>query len=91
MGRLRNQSALRKFAIAFALASSASLFAQAPSADVAYDLTTPTGVIYGTLRLPVETQFYLRSAAQYPVVLIIAGSGPTDRNGNGGPQLQSNT
>lgn len=38
-------------------------------------LVTPTGTLYGTLELP---------AAQrpVPVVLIIAGSGPTDRNGN---------
>lgn len=38
-------------------------------------LTTPTGDIFGTLELP---------AARFPVpvVLIIAGSGPTDRNGN---------
>ncbi len=38
-------------------------------------LVTPTGTLYGTLELP---------AAQGPVpaVLIVAGSGPTDRNGN---------
>jgi pimeloyl-ACP methyl ester carboxylesterase len=38
-------------------------------------LTTPTGAISGTTMLP---------AAEFPVpvVLIIAGSGPTDRNGN---------
>jgi pimeloyl-ACP methyl ester carboxylesterase len=38
-------------------------------------LQTAAGNIYGTLSLP-ETQ------SQSPVVLIIAGSGPTDRNGN---------
>lgn len=44
------------------------------SADVS--LETPTGVLSGTLLLP-------ESAPPYPVVLIIAGSGPTDRDGNG--------
>jgi pimeloyl-ACP methyl ester carboxylesterase len=38
-------------------------------------LTTPTGVIHGTLDLP-------SGAGPFPVVLIIAGSGPTDRDGN---------
>ena len=39
-------------------------------------LETPTGKLYGTLELPVK------SNAPYPIVLIIAGSGPTDHNGN---------
>jgi alpha-beta hydrolase superfamily lysophospholipase len=38
-------------------------------------LVTPTGTIFGTLELPAV-------APPVPVVLIIAGSGPTDRNGN---------
>ena len=38
-------------------------------------LKTPTGDIDGTLMLPEIKQ-------NIPVVLIIAGSGPTDRNGN---------
>lgn len=38
-------------------------------------LVTPTGTIHGTLELPSATK-------PVPVVLIIAGSGPTDRNGN---------
>ena len=38
-------------------------------------LNTPTGKIYGTLTMPVGQK-------KVPVVLIIAGSGPTDRNGN---------
>lgn len=41
-------------------------------------LGTPTGSIYGTLTLPAN-------AGPYPLVLIIAGSGPTDRDGNSGP------
>lgn len=39
------------------------------------ELRTPTGTIYGTLDLPA-------GAGPYPVVLIIAGSGPTNRDGN---------
>src|SRR5205814_7250841 len=38
-------------------------------------LETPTGKLFGTLMLP-------KTRAPYPVVLIIAGSGPTDRDGN---------
>lgn len=49
----------------------------APTSIVAQDanLATPTGSIAGTIELP---------AARFPVpvVLIIAGSGPTDRDGN---------
>lgn len=40
-------------------------------------LATPTGKIYGTLTLPMQSN--------PPVALIIAGSGPTDRNGNSAP------
>lgn len=39
------------------------------------ELNTPTGTVYGSLVLP-------KSDKPVPVVLIIAGSGPTDRNGN---------
>lgn len=39
------------------------------------DLRTPTGVLHGSLVLP-------RVSERVPVVLLIAGSGPTDRNGN---------
>ena len=57
--------------------NAASDLPPAPTAIVEEDaaLTTPTGNIAGTLELP---------AAKFPVpvVLIIAGSGPTDRNGN---------
>jgi pimeloyl-ACP methyl ester carboxylesterase len=38
-------------------------------------LSTPTGEIFGTLELPA-------ARTPVPVVLIIAGSGPTDRDGN---------
>lgn len=39
-------------------------------------LETPTGMLHGTLQLPAATN------ASIPVALIIAGSGPTDRDGN---------
>ena len=39
-------------------------------------LETPGGKLHGTLELPAAGR------APYPVVLIIAGSGPTDRDGN---------
>ncbi|GAA4404683.1 alpha/beta hydrolase [Nibrella viscosa] len=45
-------------------------------------LDTPTGKIAGTLIVP--------SATKPPVVLIIAGSGPTDRNGNN-PMMTNNS
>jgi len=38
-------------------------------------LETPTGTLYGTLELPAGD-------GPFPVVLIHAGSGPTDRDGN---------
>lgn len=46
-----------------------------PSVDEAVDLTTATLTLSGSLRLP-------SASGKVPVVLIIAGSGPTDRDGN---------
>lgn len=43
--------------------------------EEAATLVTPTGKLYGTLEMP-------RATGRVPVVFIIAGSGPTDRNGN---------
>lgn len=40
------------------------------------ELKTATGTIYGTLLTPINTK------GKLPVALIIAGSGPTDRDGN---------
>jgi pimeloyl-ACP methyl ester carboxylesterase len=51
------------------------------AADESYDLKTPTGMISGSLVMPAKV-------VKPPVVLIIAGSGPTDRNCNG-PQLRT--
>ncbi len=47
-------------------------------------LKTLSGTIYGTLAMPNNAK------GKVPVVLIIAGSGPTDRNGNG-PLINTNT
>jgi len=44
---------------------------------------TPTGELYGTLTVPILK-------GTFPVALIIAGSGPTDRNGNNA-QMKNNS
>ena len=46
-------------------------------------LKTATGDIYGTLKVPMKDK-------TIPVVLVIAGSGPTDRKGNQ-PMMQNNS
>lgn len=48
-------------------------------------LETPTGIIHGTLLEPEQ------ATEPVPVVLILAGSGPTDRNGNQLPARHSDT
>jgi pimeloyl-ACP methyl ester carboxylesterase len=60
------------WAITLLAATEAS--AQSP-AGVPAQLITPTGTIAGTLLVPA-------AGGKIPVVLIIAGSGPTDRDGN---------
>lgn len=60
-----------KFALLAALALFSSV-AQADEQDIS--LKTPTGTLWGTLNQP---------ASQSAAVLILPGSGPTDRNGNG--------
>jgi hypothetical protein len=51
------------------------LFTGAVLAAEPIRLDTGTGILYGTLEMPA-------AKPPYPVVLIIAGSGPTDRDGN---------
>jgi pimeloyl-ACP methyl ester carboxylesterase len=53
-----------------------SVAASTPAGDQPIQLATATGTIAGSLRLPAS------SAGKVPVVLVIAGSGATDRNGN---------
>ena len=48
-------------------------------------LETPTGTIYGTLLTPEQ------ATKPVPIVLILAGSGPTDRNGNQLPAIHTDT
>ncbi|RAJ82215.1 hypothetical protein CLV59_104440 [Chitinophaga dinghuensis] len=59
-----------------------SLFAVAQ--ETPFTLHTPTGDLFGTLTIP-ETHHPV------PVVLLIAGSGPTDRDGNNTINLKTNS
>lgn len=60
--------------IAFALAALTMAASIPPLAGDSITVQTPTGSLAGTLELPAK--------CPCPVVLIIAGSGPTDRDGN---------
>lgn len=60
--------------LALALTAAARVGA-APAVEQAIVLETASGAVHGTLRLP-------DGAGKAPVVLIVAGSGPTDRDGN---------
>lgn len=62
----------------YGLFSRSSFASHLPKTQTNISLTTPTGVLQGTLELPDAPQ-------PVPVVLLIAGSGPTDRDGNQGP------
>jgi pimeloyl-ACP methyl ester carboxylesterase len=53
----------------------AALAQAAPPGDQPLALDTASGTVHGTLRLPA-------SEGKAPVALLIAGSGPTDRDGN---------
>jgi pimeloyl-ACP methyl ester carboxylesterase len=53
--------------------------------ESAITLKTLSGNIYGTLAMPKDV------SGKIPVVLIIAGSGPTDRDGNSNQGLNTNT
>ncbi|MCS0588033.1 alpha/beta hydrolase [Massilia norwichensis] len=57
------------------LAAAAQVAAAAAPAEQPIALETASGTVHGTLRLP-------GGADKAPVVLIVAGSGPTDRDGN---------
>lgn len=70
-----------KITIILLLAVSGGLFAQIP--EEAITLETETGNISGTMLYPTTSE-------KIPVVLIIAGSGPTDRNGNS-PTMTNNS
>ena len=51
--------------------------------ELEQSVQTPTGELYGTLTVPILK-------GTFPVALIIAGSGPTDRNGNNA-QMKNNS
>lgn len=67
--------------IVFVIVFLGNLFAQTTSGEII--LETQTGKIKGTLLYPATQE-------KVPVVLIIAGSGPTDRNGNN-PMMTNNS
>ncbi|KAA3438354.1 alpha/beta hydrolase [Rufibacter hautae] len=56
---------------------------EAPAVGAPIDLETQKGTIKGTLLLPA-------TAGKMPVVLLISGSGPTDRDGNN-PAMKNNS
>ncbi len=58
-------------------------YSSSMKAQTGLELQTLTGTIYGTLQFPQEYK-------AVPVVLIIAGSGPTDRDGNNA-QMKNNS
>jgi len=61
---------MKLFSLLFALLASIASAAEQPA-----ELKTLSGTLHGTLAIP-------DAAKPMPVVLLIAGSGPTDRNGN---------
>ncbi len=64
---------MRFLLLALAFLLPCSVFAV--TKDTAVSLPTPNGNIYGTLTIP-------NAKGPVPLAIIIAGSGPTDRNGN---------
>ena len=68
------------FVYLFFLFSTLSVF---PQSEVEVELNTGTGVLKGTLAVP-------EGEGGFPVILIIAGSGPTDRDGNN-PVMTNNS
>lgn len=71
---------IRSVLLTLFLLSAALLWAQGVEE---VELSTETGVLKGTLMVP-------DGEGQFPIVLIIAGSGPTDRNGNN-PMMTNNS
>jgi uncharacterized protein len=70
-------------AVAAASATTAVPRRAEAASDLPISLETATGMLYGTLTLPARTPA--------PIVLIVAGSGPTDRDGNSALGVRSDT
>lgn len=66
---------MKTFALVLALLGFVTTASMASPAEEAAELKTAGGVVHGTLLIPESTK-------PIAVVLLIAGSGPTDRNGN---------
>jgi pimeloyl-ACP methyl ester carboxylesterase len=66
---------MKMFTLIVALLGFAAAPSMASPAEEAAELKTAGGTLHGTLLVPESTK-------PIPVVLLIAGSGPTDRNGN---------
>ena len=64
-----------------------SIFAQQKTIEDSLKITTRGCTIYGTLALPTG----ISEKNPQPIVLIIAGSGPTDRQGNSKPPVNPNS
>ncbi len=67
------------------LALTLTVLAKAQSVGDTVRIQTPDLVLRGTLTVPANQR------SPMPVVLLIAGSGPTDRDGNSKPTLNGNT
>jgi hypothetical protein len=71
--------------IALAAAFAGATYAAACAAgEEPVTLAAPPGILQGTLDVPA-------GAGPFPLVIILAGSGPTDRNGNQGEQIRTDT
>jgi pimeloyl-ACP methyl ester carboxylesterase len=66
---------MKFWAVLMLAVAAQAMAAPAPASDQAMTLETASGAIHGSLRLPAGADKAL-------VVLIVAGSGPTDRDGN---------
>ena len=72
--RLRAMRGLLSSVAALCFAALSMQMVMAAETDI--DLTTPTGIVHGTLTMPDKP------ARGEPLALIVAGSGPTNRDGS---------
>ncbi|MEH3087888.1 MAG: alpha/beta fold hydrolase [Xylophilus ampelinus] len=74
---------MSKFAAAACIVSSAQAYADPPWHSTVLEVQGPQGPLRGTLLVPAD------AASGGAVVLIVPGSGPTDRDGNGASGLRA--